>query len=185
MDTAELKRASGGLGQDTTADQITLGAPTPQDGPAIHALISACPPLDQNSAYCNALQATHFADTCVLARRHGRPVGWISAYRQPQAPETLFVWQVAVAAEARGAGVGLRMLETLLTREACRGVRKLETTITGSNAASWALFRRVAERLRAPLQHRPWLREGSELPVGSPTEHLLAIGPLQAPAQQS
>ena len=185
MDTAELKRASGALGQNATADQITLGAPTPQDGPAVHALIGACPPLDRNSAYCNALQCTHFADTCVLARRDGAPVGWISAYRKPEAAETLFVWQVAVSSEARGEGLALRMLEALLAREACQGVQRLETTITSSNAASWALFRRLAERLRAPLKHRPWLLEGSELPAGAPTEHLLAIGPFPAPPQQS
>ncbi|MFC3076925.1 diaminobutyrate acetyltransferase [Phenylobacterium terrae] len=180
MDTAELKRASGGLGQKTTAGQITLGAPTPEDGPAVHALISACPPLDQNSAYCNALQCTHFAATCVLARRDGAPVGWVSAYLRPDSPETLFVWQVAVAPEARGAGLGLRMLDALLAREACRGVRRLETTITGSNAPSWALFRRLAEGRGAPMRHRPWLMEGAHLPPSAPTEHLVAIGPFPA-----
>lgn len=183
MDTAELKRASGVLGQDGAADRIVLGAPTPEDGPAVHALIAACPPLDQNSAYCNALQCTHFAGTCVLARRDGAVVGWISAYRRPEAPETLFVWQVAVGAEARGAGLALRMLEALLAREACRGVRRLETTITGGNAASWALFRRLAARRGAQFQSRPWLLEGAHLPPGAPTEHLVAVGPLSDPPQ--
>ena len=39
---------------------------------AIWELISACPPLDTNSAYANLLQCTHFADTCVIAEREGR-----------------------------------------------------------------------------------------------------------------
>jgi L-2,4-diaminobutyric acid acetyltransferase len=185
MDTAELKRASGVLGQDTTSDQITLAAPRPQDGPLVHDLIAACPPLDRNSPYCNALQCTHFADTCVLAWRSGAPVGWVSAYRKPGAPQTLFVWQVAVAENGRGRGLALRMLQSLLARETCGGVERLETTITGSNTASWALFRRLAERLRAPLKHHPWLLDGAELPSGTPTEHLLTIGPFAPSPQQA
>jgi L-2,4-diaminobutyric acid acetyltransferase len=179
MDTAELKRASGSQG--ATTSQITLGAPTPEDGPAVHALVRSCPPLDENSAYCNALQCTHFAATSVLARRDGAPAGWVSAYRKPDAPDTLFVWQVAVSPDARGLGLGSRMLEALLGRAACRGVRRLETTITGSNAASWALFRRFAERIGAPMTRQPWLLEGAHLPSGAPTEHLVAIGPFGPP----
>lgn len=179
MDTAELRRASGSQG--ATTSQITLDAPTPEDGPAVHALVRSCPPLDENSAYCNALQCTHFAATSVLARLEGAPVGWASAYRQPDAPETLFVWQVAVSPEARGLGLGSRMLEALLAREGCRGVRRLETTITGSNVASWSLFRRFAERISAPMTRQPWLLEGEHLPAGAPTEHLVVIGPFPTP----
>src|SRR3546814_7090005 len=45
--------------------------PVAEDAQAIHDLIAACPPLDTNSLYCNLLQCTHFAETCVLAERDG------------------------------------------------------------------------------------------------------------------
>src|SRR3546814_9922998 len=51
--------------------------PVAEDAQAIHDLIAACPPLDTNSLYCNLLQCTHFAETCVLAERDGEISGWI------------------------------------------------------------------------------------------------------------
>ena len=85
--------------------RFLIRTPKKEDGQAIWDLIAACPPLDQNSMYCNILQCTHFADTCVLAERGGMPVGWLSAYFPPTEPETLFVWQVAVHEKARGEGL--------------------------------------------------------------------------------
>ena len=66
--------------------------PVGTDGPAITALIAACPPLDPNSAYCNLLQCTDFADSCIVATRDGAVVGWVSGYRPPVARENFFVW---------------------------------------------------------------------------------------------
>ena len=80
---------------------LDFAAPGAEDGPSVHALIAACPPLDQNSVYANLLQCTHFADTCVAVKREGRLVGWVSGYIPPQEPDVLFVWQVAVAEEAQ------------------------------------------------------------------------------------
>jgi L-2,4-diaminobutyric acid acetyltransferase len=156
-----------------------------EDGPAVHALIRACPPLDQNSAYCNLLQCAHFADTCVTASREGALVGWLSAHVPPDEPDSVFVWQVAVAPAARGLGLGGRLLDELLSREACRGVRRLKATITESNAASWALFGGAAARLGAPLTREPWALEGRHLPPGHPTEHLVTIGPFGPPSGQA
>ncbi|MEO7170661.1 MAG: hypothetical protein ABIY39_09830, partial [Sphingomonas sp.] len=67
--------------------------PRAGDGPRIAALIAASPPLDTNSTYCNLLQCSDFADTCIVAERGDAIVGWISAYRPPSAPDRLFVWQ--------------------------------------------------------------------------------------------
>jgi len=102
----------------------TLREPVAEDGAEIWDLVRACKPLDENSMYCNLIQCDHFRETCVVAER---------------------VWQVAVAETARGTGLGRLMLGDLLSRAACRGVRRVQTTITADNEASWALFRRFAE----------------------------------------
>jgi len=159
------------------AGGVEFRAPTVDDGPAIAALIADCPPLDRNSAYCNLLLCSHFATTCVVAARDGRVVGWLSAYRLPDSPDTLFAWQMAVAETARGEGLAARLLDELLARPACAGVRRLQTTITPGNAASWAVFRRLAQRLNAPITDAAWLMAGRHLPEGHETEHLVTIGP--------
>lgn len=114
--------------------------PRASDGAQITALIAASPPLDCNSAYCNLLQCTDFAETCVVAECEGRVLGWVSGYRPPSVPDRIFVWQVAVDASARGEGLARRMLDALIARPAVAGARVLTTTITEANAASWALF---------------------------------------------
>lgn len=168
-----------------SADRVELRMPRIEDGLAVHALIRACPPLDQNSAYCNLIQCTHFADTCVVAVRGEDVVGWVSGHRPPDDPQTVFVWQVAVAPQARGAGLGEWLLGELLSRPACRDVRWLKTTITEENRPSWSLFGRLADQLGAPLAREPWLIEGRHLPEGHATEHLVTIGPFAAAPQRS
>jgi L-2,4-diaminobutyric acid acetyltransferase len=143
----------------------------------VSALIAACPPLDANSAYCNLLQCSHFAETCVVAADEDALVGWVSGYVQPDQADTLFIWQVAVAQSARGSGLAGRMLSTLLTREACKAVRRLTTTITPENRASWALFSGLARSLDTQMGETPWLLRGRHLPPDHATEHIVTIGP--------
>src|SRR5690606_42164986 len=65
-------------------------------------LVARCQPLDTNSVYCNLLQCSDFADTAIAAEdANGQLVGFISGYRPPSRPDTLFVWQVAVDASMR------------------------------------------------------------------------------------
>src|SRR5699024_12209126 len=81
---------------------ITLRKPESKDCARVHKLISECQPLDENSTYCNLLQCTHFADTCVAAEdEESDLVGFISGYIPPKQQNVLFIWQVAVHEKAR------------------------------------------------------------------------------------
>lgn len=155
-----------------------MRCPTAEDGPAISALIAASPPLDPNSAYCNLLQCSDFADTCVIAERDGRVVGWVSGYRPPSHPERIFVWQVAVDASARGEGLGGRMLDVLLARPAVRGATALTTTITADNPASWGLFTAFARRHGASLTRSPRFEREAHFAGAHDTEWQASIAPL-------
>ncbi|HSN70740.1 MAG TPA: diaminobutyrate acetyltransferase [Steroidobacteraceae bacterium] len=163
---------------------VQIRAPAARDGAAVHSLIARCPPLDANSLYCNLLQCTHWADTSVLAERNGRIVGFTSGYLIPGRDDTLFVWQVAVATQARGIGLASRMLDALLEREACQHVTHLETTITPDNAGSWALFRRFAERRGAQLEEAPMFDRERHFGGGHDTEVLARIGPFAPSGHQ-
>ncbi|NAW69288.1 diaminobutyrate acetyltransferase [Vibrio sp. V27_P1S3P104] len=126
-----------------TQDEWTFRTPNRTDGKRVHDLIAQCSPLDENSAYCNFLQSTHFHNTCVVAERNEEMVGFVSAYRKPDKSNELFIWQVAVSQTARGMGLAFHMLNELLTRDDLRDITVLETTITRDNQGSWSLFKKL------------------------------------------
>ena len=152
-----------------------LRQPATEDGANIWELVRACKPLDENSMYCNMIQCDHFRDTCVVAELDGGVVGWVSAYVLPFDPETLFVWQVAVAEKARGTGMGSLMLSSLLHRDACQGVERLQTTITSDNEASWALFRKFAGTQGSNLDTQAYYTQALHFRDRHSTEHLVTI----------
>ncbi|WP_461518421.1 diaminobutyrate acetyltransferase [Porticoccus sp.] len=159
---------------------ITLRPPQAEDGVQVYQLISQCPPLGQNSVYCNLLQCTHFQNTSVAAELGNTLTGFISGYLLPSQPNTLFIWQVAVHERARGLGLASRMLLDILNRPQCREVTYLETTITASNQGSWALFRRLADRLGAALESTTLFDQDKHFQGQHDTETLVRIGPFTA-----
>ncbi|WP_188150054.1 diaminobutyrate acetyltransferase [Teredinibacter waterburyi] len=169
--------------------------PAADDGPKLTELVRLCPPLDANSRYCNLLQCSHFSATSIVALVGERLVGAITGYIIPQsaigsqavtaAPakaeeETLFVWQVAVAAEARGEGLASRMLQRLIQMPACKNVAYIETTITEDNQASWALFRRFSEQHSITLTSAPLFDSEIHFEGEHATEHCVRLGPLSS-----
>jgi len=159
----------------TQARPPVLRAPRAEDGAAIWALVRDCKPLDENSMYCNMLQCDHFADTCVLAERNGKPIGWISAYIPPNDPETLFVWQVAVSEKARGLGLGGKMLAEIVARDVCAGATRIQTTITDDNDASWGLFRKFGKRQGTQISAAPHYERATHFLGTQATENLVTI----------
>jgi L-2,4-diaminobutyric acid acetyltransferase len=156
---------------------VNIRPPTLDDGMSVYHLIERCPPLDTNSSYCNFLQCGHFFDTSVMAEMDGEIVGFISAYKKPEQPDTLFVWQVAVDEKARGMGMASRMLIDILKRPQCKNINTLETTITEDNKGSWALFKRLAETLSAELTSSIWLDKDKHFDGLHDSEALVTIGP--------
>ncbi|MEE4302501.1 MAG: diaminobutyrate acetyltransferase [Pseudomonadales bacterium] len=153
--------------------------PSDRDGRRIHDLVAACPPLDRNSMYCNLLQASHFADTAIVAELDGQLVGCVTGYRLPDDPSVLFVWQVAVSEAGRGRGLAKRMLKALIERFD-GDVRHLHTTITPDNEASWALFRGLARDLGAETRHDVLFARDTHFGGAHDDEMLLRIGPMPA-----
>ena len=153
---------------------LRLRKPDATDGAAIWELVKTCAPLDENSMYCNLVQADHFRDTCVLAERGDEVLGWISGHMIP-AREELFVWQVAVSPKARGLGLGRKMLRELIARDACEEATHLKTTITKDNAASWALFRSFARSIDGELTDEPHFERDTHFEGQHDTEHMVSI----------
>jgi L-2,4-diaminobutyric acid acetyltransferase len=130
--------------------------------------------LDVNSRYAYVLLCRDFSATSVIANLDDEFAGFVTGYRRPDEQGVLFVWQVAVAALARGRGLAGAMLENLIERT---GAQYLETTISPDNAASIALFTGFAERRKAPVE-RSELFGRAELGAGHEPEFLYRIGPI-------
>ncbi|MBC7203095.1 MAG: diaminobutyrate acetyltransferase [Pusillimonas sp.] len=157
--------------------QPVLRAPNLDDAKAVHALITASPPLDVNSVYVYLLLSHHFTDTCVVAELDNEIVGFVSAYVPPKTPDVLFVWQVAVHERGRGLGLGKSMLQDILQRPGLHSIRFVETTVGPDNAASRGMFASLARKVGADINETA-LFEGHHFgEQAHEDERLLRIGP--------
>ncbi|EME22943.1 diaminobutyrate acetyltransferase [Rhodococcus triatomae] len=133
--------------------------------------------LDLNSGYAYLMWCRDFAATSVVAEVGTGVAGFATGFVRPESPDTLFVWQVAVDATARGRGVGVAMLDHIVCRATPFAVRFLETTITADNPASLAMFTALASRRNTDIYARPLFSE-NHFPDGHAAEDLYTVGPI-------
>lgn len=160
--------------------------PEVDDGTAIWELVKETGVLDINSAYSYIMLGEYFSDTCLIAEHKGNMVGFVSGFIPQQQPDTLFIWQVAVAGSERGRGLARTLLMKILNQPSCAGLNYLECTVTPSNKPSTRLFRGIARELGTELRIKEGF-EGELFPEdGHEGERLFQIGPfdLQTDNQQ-
>src|SRR5690606_38042817 len=152
--------------------------PNVQDGKAIWQMVVDSGKLDINSAYCYIMTCEYFADTCVVAEVDGTIVGLVTGYYPPGKPETLFVWQIAVAENYRGQRIGEALLHSLLSSPSGKRAIYIETTISPSNQASLRLFDKLAVKLGSSSVTTQGF-SASLFPNGvHEDENLIRIGPI-------
>ena len=159
---------------------IELRLPTVDDGLPLNKLIARCPPLKQNSVYCNLLHCTHFAATSVALEADGHLEGFISAYLKPQQhPEAIFLWQIAVSQVIRKRQMAQKMVQHILQRSICQDVRYVEATVGESNQASLALMHRLAENLNTQITTNLWFDSEKHFGGEFEDELYIRIGPFE------
>ncbi|WP_046319641.1 diaminobutyrate acetyltransferase [Mycobacterium sp. UM_Kg1] len=167
----------------TDTDRVRLRTPTVADGPRLWRMAVDSATLDVNAPYAYLLWCRDFAATSVIAAVDGHPGGFVTGYRRPTHPEVLMIWQVAVDAAHRGAGLAGLMLDHLASRHVAAGVTHVETSITPDNAASRRLFTAFARRWEAPLACSE-LFEAGLFAESHLAEELFRIGPLRVPPRR-
>ena len=171
-------RAPAAVAADHIVLRMPSNSPDRRDGADLHDLIARCPPLDLNSRYAYLLLCEHHANTCVVAEFNGELAGAITAYIQPSQPDTLFIWQVAVAPNMQGQRLASRMLDSLTERCAhTHGFKQIETTISPSNISSQKLFASYARRHHVDIKGRPYLTAADFGGGRHEEEWLYQIGP--------
>lgn len=161
-----------------TLSDVTIREPVIDDTADVYDLIGRCAPLDQNSIYCNMLQVYHFRRTSTMAiGPDGQTWGFVSGYTIPAEPRTLFIWQVAVSAKARGLGLGKEMIYDIFRRDENRDLEFLQSTITRENGASWAMFKKIARELDSPIELKLLLTKEEHFDGEQDDEILIELGP--------
>ncbi|MCC5859364.1 MAG: diaminobutyrate acetyltransferase [Ectothiorhodospiraceae bacterium] len=151
-----------------------------EDGAGIWQVVRDSGVLDLNSAYMYLLLAKDFGDTCVVAEHADRITGFVTGYRPPRRPDSIFLWQVGVDASMRGQGLGKRLLAAFLQSPGAQGATMLETTISPSNEASKALFGAIARELGTEMRVTEGFTESHFPEGGHEAEELYLIGPYTA-----
>lgn len=167
------------LSEKAAADStLLMRAPETGDAQEIWRLVRETGVLDENSAYLYLLLCRDFADTCLVAESEGRVVGFVTAYRPPERPQTLFVWQIGVCRSVRRQGVALRLLTELVGR--VQPLEFVEATVAASNLASRGLFEAFARNRDLSLTDidDAGFLENDFPPGDHEAEPLLRIGPL-------
>ncbi|OZU90591.1 diaminobutyrate acetyltransferase [Virgibacillus indicus] len=153
--------------------------PTKEDGAAVWELIKGTNVLDLNSSYSYLMWCEIFSDTSIVVEREGDTVGFISGFINPNSPNALFIWQVAVNASERGRGLGTRMLRQLLNRRACEDVQYVEATVSPSNKPSKSLFKGLAKKLDTNCHISDYFTSEDFPSEGHEDELLFKIGPIE------
>lgn len=144
-------------------------------------LARATPTLDVNAPYAYVLACWQFHRTCRVAQHQGALAGFVTGHWLPDAPDRLFLWQVAVDAGHRRRGIGRALVDDLVAR--CRP-QYVEATVTVDNEGSHSLLHSLARRQRVPIVEGPGL--GAELfPDDHAAEPLVRIGPFPPTGSQN
>ena len=156
--------------------KYSIQLPTKKHGAAIHALVGKSPPLDLNSTYHYLLQSHYFAKTSAVVFYEKELVAFISGFISPLDKKNLFIWQVAIAEQYRGQGLGGRMVDFILANN--RQVEFLETTVTRENTSSRRMFEKISHQLEANLTEKILFESESDFLNQHDSEYLIRIGPI-------
>lgn len=119
---------------------IEFRRPCPGDAAGMFRLAISAGSLDVNSAYHYLLLCQKFSHTSVVGVSGGDVIGFLTAFRCPDEPTHLFIWQIAVGGAHRRRGVARQMLDHLLERAFDPPVEYIEATVTPTNTASRELL---------------------------------------------
>ena len=146
LSRAASSRSSGDTPGDGHTIKIRRSRLEYGDGGAMWRVARESGVLEENAEYTYHMFSHFFGETSTVADLDGKAVGFVAGFRPPYREDSLFVWQIAVAEEARGRGLAAAMLHGLIQRLSPR-IHYLEATVTPDNDASMRTFRKIARDL--------------------------------------
>lgn len=168
-----------GKSLQSQSDQVEIRKPKVSDGGPMWELVKETGVLDVNSSYSYLMLSKFFQDTCMVAVNSERLIGFVTGFKPPHEPDTLFVWQIAVSDHYRGQGLGTRLLHQLVSQQ--ENIRYVTATISPSNKPSQSLFRKFASTFGTSVSvDTAQGFTADQFPGGNhEAEHLFRVGPLK------
>ncbi len=166
-----------GLRQQQHSPSVVYRTPNQEDGPRIWEIVRDSRILDLNSSYFYLTMSRWFSGSCRVAvnPENGELIGFVIGFREPEHPDTLFVWQIAVDDRYRGKGIARNLLDHAAGHP---DIRFVEATISPSNIASRALFISWAQSRGSSVTLRSCFEKECFPGNEHEREDLFRIGPL-------
>lgn len=111
------------------------------------------PYLGLNGNYTYWMLATLYPEYCFVAETKEKEViGFVTALPVLK-KESVFVWQLGVAAEARGQGIGFQLIERVRDYAITQELKGMITSISPKNQASLGTFQKIANKYHMIMEH--------------------------------
>lgn len=144
--SAELVRAKIGRVADLLADDEVVRTVREDEFEEVEQFTACCEPLESYDSHEYKILLRYFGDTSYLIERDGEIAAFEMGFRSARDPGTYFLWQIGVAPDLQGEGLGARLLAHIEDRVAALGCRRIELTIDPENIPSRKLFERAGYR---------------------------------------
>jgi phosphoribosylamine--glycine ligase len=115
----------------------------------VQGFVSSCPPLEAYPQHVYRILLRHFGSCSFVAEREGRILGFVLGLASHRHPGTYFLWQIGVAPDQQGTGLGRRLLRHLESELVGLGLRRVDVTIDPLNEPSRRLFEAEGYRNRS------------------------------------
>lgn len=158
--------------------RLKLSKPEKKNAKDIYELVKSTKVLDINSEYLYLLQSSHFQDTCSVALFENKVLGFVSGYKIPNKPNTLFIWQVAVDERIRGQDLARKLMMNILKRKENIDLEYINTTVSPSNKASIRAFEKISKKLKTEMVSKTFF-EKDDFINQHEEEVLYEIGPFK------
>lgn len=144
--SAELVRAKIGRIADLLAGDEVIRTAREDEFEEIEHFTACCEPLESYDSHEYKILLRYFGNTSYLIEREGEIVAFEMGFPSGRDPETYFLWQIGVAPDVQGEGLGARLLAHIERQVVTLGCRRIELTIDPDNIPSRKLFERAGYR---------------------------------------